>query len=808
MVRPLTLVASAYAVGIVASRVLEAPPWLFLGIAAGLLLRAAMSERGRWTMALALFAALGAAHHAIDAQPLSPTDLRRVLGAEPQIATVRGRLVGPPVLKRMLIDDERVDRSLGRIAVHAVQTRGEWRPASGELVATVAADLEGRFHDGQTVELTGVVAPPPGPKAPGLFDYRTFLANQGVHHLLRLDDPREWTLAPDNGVIGPGFSERFIAWAKATLARGLPDDEATALLWAMALGWKAGLNDEVAEPFVLSGTLHIFAISGLHIALIAAILIKLAVLLQVPRRWCFLPVMALLWFYIGATGWQSSAVRSGVMMSVILLGWALNRPPDLLNSLFVAALCILVWEPLQLFQASFQLSFSVVLAIALVSTALETRLRQWFEPDAFLVRDLRTRWQRGRDAALRWFAKAFAVSAASWLGSLPLTAHYFHLVTPGSLLSNLLIVPLSGVALAGNIASLLSGALLPSIAEVFNHAAWLCMNLMVRGSEFFAELPGAAWFVPSPRFWEMALFAVALLVPGFVRFRPGWPGRAGLAAAALLAVCLLVRIGIDHRTTRLTILPLNGGHAVHFDTRGCAEDLLIDAGDQPAAELILRPFLRAQGVNRLPRLALTHGDARHVGGAVLMAKAFGTERVFLGDLRFRSPVYRRVVEELEAAPMALERVSDGEAVAGWRVLHPAADARINLADDGALVLLGESHGFRWLLLSDLGRDGQEALLRRHGDDLRADIVVAGLPTKDEPLNDALLERIQPRLIVVADAELPASERASPELKERLAQQRCPVLFLRTEGSFAAEWTAGGDCVIRCLSGTVVRLPRR
>jgi competence protein ComEC len=449
----------------------------------------------------------------------------------------------------------------------------------------------------------------------------------------------------------------------------------------------------------------------------------------------------------------------------------------------------------------------VVLAIALASTALETRLRQWFEPDAFLVHDLRTRWQRGRAAALRWFAKAFAVSCAAWLGSLPLTAHYFHLVTTGSPVANILIVPLSGVALAGVVASLFCGALWPSVAEVFNHAAWACMNSMARLSEGFAELPGAAWFVSSPQHWETALFAAALLVPGFARFRPGWPGNIGLVAALALAGCLVGRAWNDHRTTRLTLLPLNGGHAIHFDAGGRSRDLLVDAGDQANAELVLRPFLRAHGVNRLSRLALTHGDVRHVGGTRTMVKAFGIEEAFLGDLRFRSTAYRRVVEELESSPVRVERVSDGGPVAGWRVLHPSADTRIALADDGAMVLLGEFDGFRWLLLSDLGRDGQEALLRRHGDNLRADIVVAGLPTRDEPLNDALLERIRPRLIVVADAERPASERATVELTRRLARQPCPVLFLRTEGSFTAEWTARGDCVVRTLAGTVLRLAR-
>jgi competence protein ComEC len=470
-------------------------------------------------------------------------------------------------------------------------------------------------------------------------------------------------------------------------------------------------------------------------------------------------------------------------------------------------LLILVWEPLQLFQASFQLSFSVVLSIALFSSAMEARFRRWFEPDQFLAKDLRTGWKRAGDSVLRWLVKAFAVSFAAWIGSLPMTAYYFHLVTPGSLLANLVIVPVSGVALAGVVASLVCGAWSPAVSEVFNHAAWACMNAMIQTSGTVAHLPGASWFVPSPTLLEMVLFGAAVAALGFGRFKPGFLRRLGATAAAALALCLATRVWIDHGRVRLTILPLNGGHAIHLDANGRASDL-VDTGDAVTADLVLRPFLRAQGVNSLPRLALTHGDVRHVGGAPKMVDAFGIAELDLATLNFRSPVYRKVVSQIEASACKVTRVTPDVAVAGWVVLHPFPGDKFTQADDGALVLRGTAHGVRWLLLSDLGRDGQEALLLRRSEDLRADIVVVGLPTRGEPLNDALLELIRPQLIVVADAEFPSAERARPELRQRLERQAVPVLFTRTEGAITSETTAGGSCELRTMGGRVIRLKPR
>jgi beta-lactamase superfamily II metal-dependent hydrolase len=134
----------------------------------------------------------------------------------------------------------------------------------------------------------------------------------------------------------------------------------------------------------------------------------------------------------------------------------------------------------------------------------------------------------------------------------------------------------------------------------------------------------------------------------------------------------------------------------------------------------------------------------------------------------------------------------------WTILHPEAGDRLPQADDNALVLMGELQGARVLLLSGLGRPGQNALLGRK-DDLRADIVITGLPVATEAIGEELLEAVQPRVIIVADSEFPASARASPRLRERLAQRNIPVLYTRSEGAVTLE-LRGGRWELRTMSG--------
>jgi competence protein ComEC len=254
---------------------------------------------------------------------------------------------------------------------------------------------------------------------------------------------------------------------------------------------------------------------------------------------------------------------------------------------------------------------------------------------------------------------------------------------------------------------------------------------------------------------------------------------------ALIGTLYLGRWHTTRSEYELTILPLSGGHSVFVNAAGRNNDWLIDCGNTNTVEFLLKPFLRAQGVNKVPRLALTHGDLRHVGGAGPVSEQFAVEEILTSSVRFRSPAYRRIVAGHTGNPHQHTTINRGDEVAPWLVLHPASDDNFSQADDGALVLLGKFHGTRVLLLSDLGRRGQELLLNR-SNDLRADIVVTGLPVQTEPISDALLDAVQPKVIIVTDSEFPATERAKPALRERIEARGVPVFYTRNAGAMTVK----------------------
>lgn len=796
MKRPLLGAALLYVTGVLTGEFFPLSPFILLTAAVPVTLLACLLPRIRSALLVLVVLLAGWTNLRLHRAIIAPDDLRCLAGESPSIVTVRGTVSETPTVRSFQIRDQPSWSTQTRLKVTAWQSHKQnWIPAVGAVVVTTPVPLTNVFA-GQIVEVTGVVALPNVAAAEGIFDYRAYLRQQGIYYQLRASSEDDWKLV--SSPRAPPLSDRFRDWARRALARGLPcEDESLRLEWALTLGWKPALTEEVSEPFIRAATYHIFAVDGLRMAIIFGIFFCWFRAIAIPRHIGGLILLPLIWFYVALTGWPASAIRASVMLSVVILGWVLKRPNDVLNSLLTAALLILVWDPRQLFQAGFQLSFFVVLCLILILPPLHQLFERLTAPDPWLAPSLRRRWPSWIQMPTRYCLDVLLTSFAAWIGSIPLVACYFNIITPVSTPANLVAVPICGLVLICNIASLMLIGWFAAAAELFNHAGWFLMECIRVSSVWFADWPKAYAYTTAPTLFTcFAYYAILLgLITGWL-FRPAWRKWkfGGLSAVLLVWVWQYAH---NASLTRITVIAANGSSAVFSQAPGNANNLMIDAGTTNLVRSVLKPFLRAQGVNRLPALLLTHGDLHHVGGAQMLSDLFPLKCIYASPIRSRSVTYRRTLDYFKQEPSLVRLLSCDQSVAGWRVLHPAPDGRYSRADDAAIVLRQDLPAARVLLLSDLGRSGQEALLSR-GIDLHADIVIAGLPSSGEPLSELLLDAIQPRVVIVSDCEFPVSERASPKLRERLARRHIPILYTRFTGSLVLEFGSGWE--IRTTSG--------
>ncbi len=270
---------------------------------------------------------------------------------------------------------------------------------------------------------------------------------------------------------------------------GTEDDARRQVLCALVLGEKKEATQETMDLFRRSGCLHAFAVSGLHVGIVAWLVGLLLRLFRVHPRINRIVILTATGIYVVITGMAVPALRAYTMLATLLGGLILRRRVSLANTWSCAALVVLLVQPWQFYQAGFQLSFAVYGAICLgVRYCMGDK--PWFGPDDYLpfrLRNARERAQVALELALRG---AVVVSLCAWIASLPLTMHLFHVVNTCSYLTNLALIPVLPVVMALGLLWISLGwvpLVGPALGNVALHGATLLLSIV--GS--FSELPGA-----------------------------------------------------------------------------------------------------------------------------------------------------------------------------------------------------------------------------------------------------------------------------------------------------------------------------
>ncbi|MBL9131985.1 MAG: ComEC/Rec2 family competence protein, partial [Verrucomicrobiaceae bacterium] len=408
---PLLMLALAACAGILAAENAELPAAdVLLAAAALLALTALLIPRA--PVLLVACAVSFSLLHGLRLDETYRHPLRQALLAAPEgvHAVVRGSLVP---------DFDTSGRD--RITVICEVSHLEFADGSGREQSAV---LELRMPPGAAFpgagiyELTGLLRLPKENTTPGAFNAADFALRSGF--AARMDVETLKRLPGNGAVVRTAFLERAEAcrqWMSRELTLDLDHDPRTAgVIRAMALGVSDEAQDEIEDAFRDSGTLHVFAVSGLHVALLGLIAWEVLKLLRLGRRaalWCLLLIV---FGYAFITGWRPSAARAAFMIAVVLAAPLLDRQAAVQNSLGLAALLILGADTHQLFNPGFQLSFGVLWAIAAWSDHVMRPLRKWTELDPFLPPHLASTPQRLWCGARRWLGCTLSVSGSAWAG--------------------------------------------------------------------------------------------------------------------------------------------------------------------------------------------------------------------------------------------------------------------------------------------------------------------------------------------------------------------------------------------------------
>jgi competence protein ComEC len=709
----------------------------------------------RWRFAPLVFAVVGATFFALHSARIANTPaatLAQIAGQRPQPANIIGIVTTEPKI-------EANGNATFLLKLRDVKIEAQ----DFQTDATVFVRWRGWANVGDELALFGTFQPMEPSRNPGEFDMRSYLARRDVKNLFIVR-------YPENGRImapGSGFSVLRAAahsreWMQRVLSRDIEDSpDVVGLICGTALGLRHQTRDDIEEPFQQTGTLHLFAVAGLHVGIVARLLWTVAMVLRLPRKAATAVIIPLLFFYAAITGLHTASVRAAVMSALLLGGIFFDRKVLALNSLAAAAFLILLFDSNQLFTSGFQLSFAVVGAIVLLADPTSVRLARVVAPDPFLPRALLSRARRIWIGVGRKLARGVSVSLAAWIGSLPLIYWYFNLVTPISLLANLAVVPIAYFVLALAMLSLIAAPISSGLSIIFNNANWLMSHAVLGLVHFFALVPAGHLYLP--RFTEL------------------------------------------RTPVMITVLDEGTGGAAHIRANGY--DWLIDCGGERTYERILKSFLHSRGVNGLQGMVLTHGDAHHIGAALSSTADFAPRETYGNPLDVRSAVQRRLLESpLKTKPRPLIRGDSlllGPQVHG-EVLYPPPNTKVRSADDAPLIIqLTIDDSIRVLFESDAGADAERALLESR-DDLKSDILIKGQHHSGDSGTFGFLDAVKPELIIATSRDSPVAEKITAEWASAVTERGIKLFRQDQTGAVEIQFRDEGWTARAYLTGETFR----
>ncbi len=319
--------------------------------------------------------------------------------------------------------------------------------------------------------------------------FYSYLKNNGVQFELNRIKILKFI---DAGNLFFQFCNRQNAKIKKILELGKSESHAFSNIYiAMLLGKKTALAPQQKNDFLKSGTMHLFAISGLHVGVIAYTLFYILYLLRIPQKPAALIGLTLLFTYIEITGASASAVRAFIMVFVIWLGKVILRKNNTFSSLLFSALIVLIIDPGQLFNPGFQLSYTVVGSIILYGIPLQNYLLNKLTlfrglPEiSFQLKHYLSLWM------LRNLITLFSICFTATLFSTPLLIIYFNILTPGAIVLNMVLISLASLLMVSGLISIILGYLkLTALSTFINHGAWVIIWLIEKLVEIFINIPG------------------------------------------------------------------------------------------------------------------------------------------------------------------------------------------------------------------------------------------------------------------------------------------------------------------------------
>ncbi len=516
---------------------------------------------------------------------------------------------------------------------------------------------------GDIITAKGTIEALSFPRNPGGFNERRYLLIRGISAKLKAD-----IFSIDEGVQKVPLTKGIQNYYSNMFERVMPYNEAQ-IMKAMLLGDRVFLSKEIQELYADVGIAHVLAISGLHMSVIAGVLWWILKKIGLGRNIQSIMVLFILWMYAALTGFSISISRSVIMISIIIIASLVDEKPDAITSLSFAALVLLLYNNLSLWDIGFQLSFIAVGSLIL--------LTPFFKRMFIIPKQIRN-----------YIAPTIAVT----LGTIPIIAYYYYVITPIGVLANLLLIPLITLVVMIGFVAMVVFPINLMLGKVIIGSAYYLLKMIEKLSVLALDIPFSNIIIGRPDLVELTLYLLFLgSIIGYLHL--SLEARKRIKSYALgINILFLAIIGVKRTLPRdlvVTFLDVGQGDSIIITTPH-HKTFIIDGGPAGSGKKI-EQYLKYNGIRRVDGAILSHAHSDHMDGIGELALSYPIDQLFLSELAIQEPHFKTFYDIIRWSDIPVHKIRAKDVIKDKEIvmecIYPFEDLSFLEGNDSSVVLV-------------------------------------------------------------------------------------------------------------------------
>ena len=636
--------------------------------------------------------------------------------------------------------------------------------------------LEEQMKLGFVCKVTGSLEQPMVASNPNAFHYKQYLNRNSMFWILKIDYLNLSTCKPQKKTLSSFF--KSLRLDGISYVRSQFPKESAPLAIALLFGDRNFIEPETLISYQKLGIVHLLAISGLHVGMLAGMVYYIGIRAGITREKMNTALLLLLPCYAMITGAAPSVIRAVCMMVIFLI---LRRWGEKLSLLTIDIISIVFigysfLSPYVIYEVGFQLSFCISFALILSAPIL---LKRFTQPISLL----------------------FVTSFICQLAATPILFYYFYEASLVSAFANVLFVPLfSLIILPIMILFFLFHLLFGTSIQFLLHPLSALISWMDDLTELFALLPFATITLGRP-----TLFTLVCYITVFLLFFSLWEKSSG-QKQFIKIVLFPVLVLLFHSSESLlspygeiTFIDVGQGDSIFIRLPHGKGNYLIDTGGtltfntedwkvrQKQFEVgkdVVVPFLKSKGITKIHKLFLTHGDMDHIGGATEIMKELKVKEVMLPISPELSVLEKEIMLLAKQQNLSFKFISAGDSFrAGNQIIQVLSpqNAKEDNRNNGSVVLYTKLGGLNWLFTGDLEQEGEKQLLNKYNG-LEIDVLKVGHHGSKTSTSELFLDKVEPKLAVISVGRNNRYSHPNMEVVNLLQEKNIQVLRTDKHGA--------------------------